>query len=149
MCGVKMKLDYADVFYPKKPNTLNEKIKYILEKLTEQDRKFMDDSVVFKSPVFQCIEEVNRQPIGFIEASPTGNDVYINIAVIPSARRTGVARKLFHMMLPWFNASDYDSLRWNTEANNHPSANLAISLGFTEFHSPMQDENMRYFALGK
>jgi RimJ/RimL family protein N-acetyltransferase len=118
----------------------------IFATFTKQDLRFLDESCVFMDPIYREIVYQDDNPVCFIEAEPYANDVYLNIGVVPLARRTGVARKAFLKLLNWFVTTSYTGILWNAHISNTASIRLAQTLGFTEFQSP--DRNIRYFALG-
>lgn len=121
-------------------------IKRILDTFEQQDRRFLLETDIFDLPVYREVIYRDSVPICFIEAKPYNKELYLNIGVIPSARRTGVARTAFKHLLGWFEATNYLAIRWNAHINNVASSCMALSLGFTEFKSP--DPATRYFALG-
>ena len=118
----------------------------ILATFTKQDLCFMNSGCIFHNPAYQSIIHQDNLPVCFIEGQTYGNDVYLNIGVVPSARRTGVARKAFSKLLDWFTTTNHTAIRWNAHVSNVASIKFAQTLGFTEIESP--DPKTRYFALG-
>lgn len=126
-------------------------IKQILSKFSSQDREFMNHSCVFKDPVYLAIEIYHGQPIGFIEAGLLKGELYVNIGVIPAARKRGIAKKMFYGLLDWFVDTQFCSIIWTVHRENVKSIKLAQKLGLKEFMpiSITSHCKFRYFALGK
>lgn len=122
---------------------MKDEISEILRQLTKQDAIFFDETCVFGYPVFRAL----FPGAGFIEVDLYGGDGYVNLVVVPEMRRTGVATRLFEIMLDWFESFDCKALRWNVHSLNKASIMFAQKMGFVEIGS--NDDNERWFALGR
>lgn len=126
-------------------------IKQILGKFSDKDREFMNRSCIFADPVYLAIETHHEQPIGFIEASLLKGELYVNIGVIPAARKRGIAKKMFYGLLDWFINTQFRAIIWTVHNENLKSIKLAQKLGLKEF-MPISTPSVckfRYFAIGK